>query len=67
LNRIRWATAEKADYLPLGPFAIAGIYRHHLARRVSYHTLVKILAIEPMPLHRRTEKTNLAAATVIAC
>jgi transposase InsO family protein len=47
--------ALKADYPPLGPFAIARICRHRFDRPVSYHTVRRVLASEPLPLqpHRR--------------
>ena len=49
---IRRAIVElKAEYPPLGPFAIARICRHRFDRPVSYHTVAKVLAVEPLPLH----------------
>jgi transposase len=48
---IRRAIVElKADYPPLGPFEIARICRHRFDRPVSYHTVQKVLASEPLPL-----------------
>jgi putative transposase len=41
----------KAEYPPLKPFAIARICQHRFDRSVSYHTVQKILATEPLPLH----------------
>jgi hypothetical protein len=49
---IRKAIVElKAEYPPLKPFAIARICQHRFDRPVSYHTVQKILATEPLPLH----------------
>jgi transposase len=53
---IRRAIVElKADYPPLGPFEIARICRERFDRPVSYHTVQRVLASEPLPLqpHRR--------------
>ena len=49
---IRRAIVElKAEYPPLGPFAIARICRHRFDRPVSYHTVAEVLAADPLPLH----------------
>ncbi|HEU4955508.1 MAG TPA: helix-turn-helix domain-containing protein, partial [Gemmatimonadales bacterium] len=49
---IRKAIVElKAEYPPLGPFEIARICQHRFDRPVSYHTVAKVLAAEPLPLH----------------
>jgi hypothetical protein len=49
---IRKAIVElNAEYPPLKPFAIARICQHRFDRPVSYHTVQKILATEPLPLH----------------
>jgi putative transposase len=49
---IRRAILElKAEYPPLGPFEIARICRHRFDRAVSYHTVAKVLAVEPLPLY----------------
>jgi hypothetical protein len=41
----------KVEYPALTPFAIARIYQHRFDRSVSYHTVAKVLATEPLPLH----------------
>jgi hypothetical protein len=41
----------KAEYPSLTPFGIARICRHRFDRPVSYHTVAKVLATEPVPLH----------------
>ena len=46
----RAIVALKAEYPPLGPFAIARICRHRFDRPVSYHTVRQVLAAEPAPL-----------------
>jgi hypothetical protein len=43
--------ALKAEYPALTPFTIARICQHRFDRRVSYHTVAKVLATEPLPLH----------------
>jgi len=43
--------ALKAEYPPLTSFAIARICQHRFDRSVSYHTVAKVLATEPVPLH----------------
>ena len=49
---IRKAIVElKSEYPPLKPFAIARICQHRFDRPVSYHTVAKVLAVEPLPLH----------------
>ncbi len=49
---IRKAIVElKAEYPPPGPFEIARICQHRFDRPVSYHTVAKVLAAEPLPLH----------------
>jgi transposase len=49
---IRKAIVElKAEYPPLKPFAIARICQHRFDRSVSYHTVAKVLATDPLPLH----------------
>jgi hypothetical protein len=49
---IRKAIVElKAEYPPLKPFAIARICQHRFDRPVSSHTVAKVLAVEPLPLH----------------
>jgi hypothetical protein len=47
---IRKAIVElKAEYPPLKPFAIARICQHRFDRPVSYHTVAKVLATDPLP------------------
>jgi len=49
---IRKAIVElKAEYPPLKPFAIARICQHRFDRPISYHTVAKVLATAPLPLH----------------
>lgn len=49
---IRKAIVElKAEYPPLGTFEIARICLHRFDRPVSYHTVAKVIAAEPLPLH----------------
>ena len=49
---IRKAIVElKTEHPPLGPFEIARICQHRFDRPVSYHTVAKVLATEPLPLH----------------
>lgn len=49
---IRKAIVElKAESPPLGTFAIARICQHRFNRPVSYHTVAKVLAADPLPLH----------------
>ncbi|MBA3414404.1 MAG: helix-turn-helix domain-containing protein [Chloroflexia bacterium] len=44
--------ALKAEYPAFGPFEIARICQHRFDRPVSYHTVAKVLAGEPLPLLR---------------
>jgi hypothetical protein len=46
----RALVALKAEYPPLGPFAIARICQHRFDRPVSYHTVQQVLDAEPAPL-----------------
>lgn len=49
---VRMATVElKAECPELKPFAIARICQHRFDRPVSSHTVAKVLAAEPVPLH----------------
>lgn len=49
---IRKAIVElKAEYSALKPFVIARMGRHRFDRPISYHTVAKVLAAEPVPLH----------------
>jgi putative transposase len=46
----RAIVALKAEHPPLGPFEIARICQHRFDHPLSYHTVAKVLAAEPVPL-----------------